>query len=190
MRAKRKSLSKRLRFEIFKRDGFKCLYCGATPAQKVLRVDHVKPVADGGGDEPTNLVTSCFDCNAGKGPVPLEHQQHAAGFASDADKEHAEQIRAWLAVQKEIEGARNEVAEALADCWRHHLGDALTQDMFNRFPGLSREFSFEQLAQAMAITARKYGRRDEDWGYAPGHAVKVQKYFHGILRNWREGKFL
>ena len=44
----RRALSKRVRFEIFKRDGFKCLYCGATPAQKVLRVDHVTPVVDGG----------------------------------------------------------------------------------------------------------------------------------------------
>ncbi len=183
---KRKSLSKRLRFEIFKRDGFKCLYCGATPAQKVLRVDHVKPVVDGGGDEPTNLVTSCFDCNAGKGPVPLEHQRHAASFATDADKEHAEQIREWLRVQKEIEAARHEVSEHIEEIWRRHLGDTLTNDMYARFGKLSREWSFELLEAAMAITAKKHGRRPDEWGYSPRHAVDVQKYFHGILRNWRD----
>jgi hypothetical protein len=183
VRAKRKGLSKRLRFEIFKRDGFKCLYCGATPAQKVLRVDHVKPVAEGGGDEPTNLVTSCFDCNAGKGPVPLDRQQHAAGFATDADKEHAEQIRAWLAVQKEIGAARAEVANAIAEHWEHHLGP-ISQKMFDRLPLLAREWTIEQLTQAMAITARKFGRRETFDSY---WARKHQEYFSGILRNWREG---
>jgi len=180
---KRKSLSKRLRFEIFKRDGFKCLYCGATPAQKVLRVDHVKPVSDGGGDEVTNLVTACFDCNAGKGPVPLEHQKHAAGFASEADREHAEQIRAWLAVQREIESARSEVADALAEHWEHHLGP-MSQEMYDRMPALAREFSIDQLTQAMAIVARKFGRSGK---YDSYWAKKHGKYFHGILRNWREG---
>jgi hypothetical protein len=183
--AGRKSLSKRTRFEIFKRDGFKCLYCGATPAQKVLRVDHVKPVAEGGGDDPTNLVTSCFDCNAGKGPVPLDQQKHRAGFATEADKEHAEQIRAWLAVQKEIEEARREVADELERAWRERLGDALTEDMYNRFARLAREWDHDILLAAMEITARKFGCAES---YSGTHAVKAQKYFHGILRNWREGR--
>lgn len=178
----RKPLSKRTRFEIFKRDGFKCLYCGATPAQKVLRVDHVKPVAEGGGDEPTNLVTACFDCNAGKGPVPLEQRKHEAGFATDADKEHAEQIRAWLEVQKEIESARREVSDAVAEHWDHHLGP-ISQEMYDRLPKLAREWPIEQLAQAMAITARKLGRMTE---YSYRHARDQQRYFHGILRRWRE----
>lgn len=180
----RKGLSKRLRFEIFKRDGFKCLYCGATPAQKAMRVDHVKPVVAGGGDEPTNLVTSCFDCNAGKGPVSLEHQQHAAGFATAADKEHAAQIRAWLAVQKEIEAARVEVADELAEKWEYYLGP-ISQQAYDRLPRLSTEFRFDELTQAMAIVARKFGRELEFSGNA---AKQHEKYFSGILRNWRDGR--
>jgi 5-methylcytosine-specific restriction endonuclease McrA len=37
----------------------------------VLEVDHVVPRAEGGSDDTMNLVTSCFDCNRGKGAVPL-----------------------------------------------------------------------------------------------------------------------
>ncbi len=56
-----------LRFEILKRDGFRCRYCGAGRAQgAVLNVDHVKPKAAGGTDKPTNLVTACETCNGGK----------------------------------------------------------------------------------------------------------------------------
>jgi len=65
------SISKRLRFEIFKRDGFRCSYCGATPEISELRVDHVTPRAKGGSDDPDNLATSCHDCNAGKSDIPL-----------------------------------------------------------------------------------------------------------------------
>lgn len=60
------AISKRLRFEILKRDGFKCRYCGTTAAERELRVDHVTPTALGGRDEPSNLVASCEPCNNGK----------------------------------------------------------------------------------------------------------------------------
>lgn len=58
------AISKRLRFEILRRDGFKCRYCHRD--QVIITVDHVIPVALGGSDHPTNLVASCDDCNAGK----------------------------------------------------------------------------------------------------------------------------
>lgn len=60
------TVSRRLRFEILRRDGHACRYCGAMAPDVKLTVDHVIPVALGGSDEPSNLVTACADCNAGK----------------------------------------------------------------------------------------------------------------------------
>ena len=61
------ALSKRLRFEILRRDGFQCRYCGLRSTEgNGLTVDHVTPVTLGGTDEPSNLVAACIDCNAGK----------------------------------------------------------------------------------------------------------------------------
>ena len=62
----RKSLSKKVRFEVFKRDNFTCQYCGGKAPQVVLEVDHIEPVSKGGTNDILNLVTSCFDCNRGK----------------------------------------------------------------------------------------------------------------------------
>lgn len=59
-------VSKKARFEVFKRDSFKCQYCGRSAPEIVLELDHIKPVAKGGSNEIMNLVTSCFDCNRGK----------------------------------------------------------------------------------------------------------------------------
>lgn len=61
------SLPRWLRFEILKRDGFACSYCGARSADgALLQVDHIKPKAAQGTDDPSNLTTACDDCNAGK----------------------------------------------------------------------------------------------------------------------------
>lgn len=61
------AISKRLRFEILRRDGNTCRYCGSggTPTNPLV-VDHVMPVTLGGADHPSNLVASCRACNAGK----------------------------------------------------------------------------------------------------------------------------
>jgi hypothetical protein len=59
-------LSKRLRYEVLRRDDHTCRYCGAKAPDVKLTVDHVLPVALGGSNDATNLVTACGDCNAGK----------------------------------------------------------------------------------------------------------------------------
>lgn len=59
-------LSKRLRYEVLRRDGFKCRYCGAEPGERALQVDHVIPESLGGKNEPSNLATACGPCNGGK----------------------------------------------------------------------------------------------------------------------------
>ena len=70
---KRKGISKKTRMEIFKRDSFKCVYCGRTVEADGVKlvIDHIKPVAEGGENDYFNLVTACFDCNAGKGKKEL-----------------------------------------------------------------------------------------------------------------------
>ena len=44
MATKRKGLSKKIRFEVFKRDRFTCQYCGSQAPQAILVVDHVRPI--------------------------------------------------------------------------------------------------------------------------------------------------
>jgi|ERR1019366_8826603 hypothetical protein len=64
-------MSKRLRFEIFKRDSFTCQYCGRSAPGVPICVDHIEAVVAGGSDDPSNLLTACVDCNAGKSDVPV-----------------------------------------------------------------------------------------------------------------------
>ena len=68
---KREPISKRLGFEVFKRDAFTCQYCGKSAPDVVLEVDHIEPVSKGGKTTLLNLVTSCFKCNRGKSNIKL-----------------------------------------------------------------------------------------------------------------------
>lgn len=56
------------RLAIYARDGFCCVYCGS---ESKLSLDHVKPLALGGGNQATNLVTACIECNSGKRDLGL-----------------------------------------------------------------------------------------------------------------------
>jgi hypothetical protein len=71
----REKLSDRLRFEVLKRDGFKCSYCGVPAITTELVIDHIKPVADGGLTEYDNLTAACVNCNSGKRDVPLTERR-------------------------------------------------------------------------------------------------------------------
>jgi hypothetical protein len=63
----RGSISPRVRYNVFKRDNFRCQICGHSQADGVtLHVDHRTSIADGGEDEIDNLQTLCSDCNLGK----------------------------------------------------------------------------------------------------------------------------
>lgn len=110
------AISKRLRFEILRRDAFTCRYCGSGAN---LTVDHVVPTALGGSDEPENLTTACADCNSGKSATPPDAPL-VADVAQDA-------LRWSRAMQRAVESMAAEAArveedgDAFADLWMTHM---------------------------------------------------------------------
>lgn len=58
-----------LRYDILRRDHFKCVLCGDSPATNPnckLHIDHVVPFSQGGEAVKQNLRTLCSSCNQGK----------------------------------------------------------------------------------------------------------------------------
>lgn len=63
-----RNVSLSTRFDVIKRDGYKCVVCGRSSNDGItLEIDHIVPVSKGGIDAEWNLQTLCFDCNRGKG---------------------------------------------------------------------------------------------------------------------------
>ncbi len=64
-----RAISLSLRYEILKKDGFRCTKCGRSPATEIgveLHVDHIVSWANGGETLSDNLQTLCLACNIGK----------------------------------------------------------------------------------------------------------------------------
>jgi len=61
------------RFLLFRRDGFRCGYCGdlLDGDGKPPTLDHIIPRSAGGKDTAENLVTVCSKCNSRKGAARL-----------------------------------------------------------------------------------------------------------------------
>lgn len=54
------------RKNIFLRDGFRCMYCGARSPKVILELEHIVPRSRGGKNVWENLVAGCHECNQKK----------------------------------------------------------------------------------------------------------------------------
>lgn len=128
-RKRRSSLGNSKRFNIFHRDRFTCMYCGRKPPEATLEVDHIVPVAEGGDDDDTNLVTSCKECNAGKRTKLLQNAPQPLSEMAEEMAEQDEQLRRYSMIawdrRKRIQDQSNVVAEWLfgeaLDYWHPYM---------------------------------------------------------------------
>lgn len=115
---RRKAISKKTRFEVFKRDSFKCVYCGAHPPGVLLHVDHVVAVANGGDNHIDNLVSACAPCNLGKGATALDSVPETMASKAIKVAEMEEQLigyqRVMQARRERLEDEQWAIAEYMA----------------------------------------------------------------------------
>jgi len=170
MATKRKAISKRVRFDVFKRDGFICQYCGAHPPQAVLHVDHIVPVAEGGGNEDTNLVTACDHCNLGKAANSLESIPASLSSRAAEVAEREAQLRGYSEV---MAAQRDRIHE---DCWEvgdifvaQFRLDGIRKDWFQSIRQFVERIGVHECIRAMELaTARKPYSREQCFRYFCG----------------------
>lgn len=118
------SISKKIRFEVFKRDNFTCQYCGKSSPNVVLELDHIIPKAEDGDDNFENLTTSCFDCNRGKGKNLLENYKEGTDPTEQAVLllERERQLREYNEVVKTVRERKKKDYEEILDYWDDTAG--------------------------------------------------------------------
>lgn len=168
MTNKRKPLSKKIRFEVFKRDKFTCQYCGRMSPDVILEVDHIEPISEGGTDDLINLTTSCRDCNRGKGKTKLSNvqtikkqQQQLIDLA-----EKAEQARMVIEWKKELLSIRDEEIVAINDLIVSISGYELTNEDKQYMRNYLNQFPFQVVWDATEISFGQYFK-----GYGLEHAI-------------------
>lgn len=146
----RKAISKRIRFEVFKRDGFACQYCGATPPKVILEVDHIDPVALGGANDMDNLVTACFPCNRGKSAVPLSAVPQSLADKAAEVAEREEQLAGYQAVLAAKRSRLEDDVWTVFARWRDQ--EETTHERFNTVKRFVERLGLDAVLDAVDIT--------------------------------------
>lgn len=167
----RVALSKRVRFEVFKRDGFTCQYCGAHPPGVVLECDHIVPVALGGSNDDDNLITACFDCNRGKSDVSLDVVPQSLAEKAAEVAEREEQLRGYSQV---MEAKRQRLD---AETWQimemfYPGADSVPRDSFGSARRFIEKLGFHEVVEAAEIALG-----------GPAYGKRIFKYFCGVCWN-------
>jgi len=164
MANKRKGLSKKVRFEVFKRDSFKCQYCGKTSPDVILEVDHIKPVKEGGNNDITNLITACGDCNSGKGANLLSDdsvikKQRKQLEELNERREQLEMMMHWREGLKDIEEDQlNIVNEYL----RENTGYGLNDYGKNNYKKLIKKHGIQIVLDSIDAAVSQYLKYDDE----------------------------
>lgn len=172
------AITKKLRFEVFKRDGFSCVYCGKMPPEVVLECDHIEPKAKGGNDDINNLITACFDCNRGKRDIPLNKIPNQLSENLEILKEKEDQISEYRKYIKKIERRINKDIEKINITFQLTYPDRVFNEKFinltiKRFIKL---LPLEEIIEAMEIGCSRF---NDD----PERAIR---YFCGVC--WKKIK--
>lgn len=150
----REPITKKLRFEVFKKDKFTCQYCGKSAPEVILEVDHILPVAEGGTNDLINLITSCRDCNRGKGKTLLSNDQmlekQKQQIAELAERrEQAEMMLEW---KNELVKFENSQAVYILEYISHKTGWAINGEtrieICVAIKKLVKQFSFSEVLEA------------------------------------------
>jgi hypothetical protein len=175
----RKAISKKLRFDVFKRDGFQCVYCGKTPPEITLEVDHIEPVSEGGTNDINNLVSACFDCNRGKGKLPLNKKIPVKLLENlETLKEKEEQLTEYRKFIKKIKRRENKDISDINKIYVKHyeeweLSTSFRQTSLKKFLSLLPK---HEVKEAMHLAINKF----------PENSNRTIKYFCGVC--WRKIK--
>lgn len=158
--AKREHLSKRLRFEVFKRDSFKCQYCGRSAPEVLLHVDHITPVSKGGTNDILNLVTACADCNLGKGARRLDDNNEIRKAKKRLDELNArrEQLRMMMEWRRELQKAEGEKVNFLCSYFEAALNDDIEVNDCGKavFKRLLNTFTIDEICVSIDISINQY----------------------------------
>ncbi len=201
------SVSKKLRFEVFKRDSFTCQYCGAKAPDAVLELDHIQPRAAEGGDDLLNLITSCHDCNSGKSDRRLCDASVVEKQRAQLEQlqERREQLEMLLEWQKELLSLDAYAVEEVAKIWAqlvpgYDLNEYGRQDLKK----ILKKHSLSEVVDAVRTSTTQYLEFDDGkptkesvekaWRYVAKICsvtaaakdkpyLKDLLYIRGILRN-------
>src|SRR5271157_4241406 len=174
------SISKKIRFEVFKRDNFQCQYCGQEAPDVVLEVDHIEPKVENGSDDILNLITSCFDCNRGKGKRKLSNKDEFKKQKQELKQlnKRKEQLALLLQWRKEVSNIVDDEVDAVEELIKDKTDFSFTEVGRNNIKKTIKKYGLKEVLDVTEISIAQYYKTDDK-----ETAHKVISYISKICRN-------
>ena len=168
-------VSKKDRFEVFKRDKFQCQYCGRCPPQVVLELEHINPKCKGGKDVIENYLTACFDCNRGKGKNLLTTLPKSVEVNLNELKEKRLQLHEYNLFLQQEEQTENEAINYLTSIFEEHFKGYTFSDTFKTgLKRFTRRLPLNKVQEALELAINHF----------PQDRERCIRYFCGICWHW------
>lgn len=181
----RKPLSKKTRFEVFKRDSFTCQYCGKSAPDVILQVDHIMPISKGGDNDITNLITSCVPCNQGKKDRLLDDDTVIAKRKKQLDElqERREQIEMMYEWQSGLIDLDTEQVEVVCKLFRELVpGYSINENGQESIKKIITKYGLSEVLESLRISANQY-LESKDGKITSESVAKTYEYIEKICRN-------
>ena len=124
----------------------------------MLEVDHVAPIASGGNNDIFNYVTSCFDCNRGKGKRKLSDKTEIQKQkqALNEINEKRQQLKMLIKWKEELSKLNNEALSYAEHQFGSMTGGALTQTGKDALLKWITKFGLESVLEAITVSCEKF----------------------------------
>jgi hypothetical protein len=182
----RNSLSKKIRFEVFKRDSFKCQYCGKSAPNVILEVDHINPVSKGGDNDLLNLITSCYDCNRGKSDRQIDDDSVILKQRQQLEllQERREQIELMFNWRKELDNLSSDIDEMIVNYIENKMEPSkLNESGSKKIKVFARKHNLADILEAVDLSAEKYLSYDNKGNLVHSSVEEFIDKIGGIIVN-------
>lgn len=142
----------------------------------ILEVDHINPAAHGGDNDIMNLITSCFDCNRGKGGKKLTDRQEIRKQQEQLKElnERREQLEMMLEWRNQLAKFDDMQIDQVSMAMKSHTGSSLTDQGRMMAKKWIKEFGLIEILDCVEISSNQYLRN--------GDSRSINKVFEYIPR--------
>jgi len=148
---------KRIKFEVFEKDGYKCQTCGAVAPNVTLQLHRLQEVQQNENWlDPAFLSTACFDCEQKQTEQKSTAKKN--GFMTLDDlEERLEQLKMLISWRKGLRKIKKGQLNSLIDYWQELVpGIYLNDDHKRTILSCMNKFTREEIKSAMEYAVKEF----------------------------------
>ena len=181
---------KRIKFEVFEKDSYRCQYCGNVAPNITLKLHRIQEVQNNDNWlDPAYLSTSCVSCED-KRQGKSAGRNASAFIMLDELEERLEQLKMLISWRKGMVKIRRSQLIGIIDFWQDLVpGIYLNDDQKRVLLSLMNKYSSDEIRSSMrAVAKEKLQRQTDETLTKDAHDVAFEKIPETCIRNSKAKK--